>query len=117
MRSVEEILDDMHLAMNRSDIEGVQRCIEEATAFDSREGIALVHHGRGWMANFASDYQQALAHYGAELELRRELGDLSGEAATIGNIGNVMIGRGRLADALEQFQRAWRIFCEGQRFK
>ncbi len=49
-------------------------------------------------------YAQALSAYGASLTLARELGDLAGEAAALGNLGVTYFSLGEPAKARERFE-------------
>ncbi len=110
MRSVEEMRTDMIEAINLSNVGDVLRFIAEAVSINTPESAAMIHGGRGWLALHRSNYSEAHERYNAEVALRKELGDINGEALAVGNIGNVYILEGQFAEALESYQRAYDLY-------
>ena len=73
---------------------------EKGQRFTS-EGINSAKSGR---------YDEALAACLEALKIFRDLGDLSGEAAVLGNIGTVHYAKGRYAEAVFHYDQSWKIF-------
>jgi adenylate cyclase len=59
-----------------------------------------------------SDYPKALDYYQRSLKISREIGDKSGMADAIGNIGIIYVGQDNYPKALDYFQRGLKIYTE-----
>lgn len=61
----------------------------------------------------AGAWDQALERHAASLALRRELGDLRGQAASLNNLGMVEAERGRWQRAREHYEASLRLYRKG----
>ena len=81
---------------------GGEECKEEAVAHTS---LGLMYYRRG-------EFDRALEHFGKSLKIREKVGDKSGIAGTLNNIGITRRERGDGDQALECFSRSVKISKE-----
>ncbi|RPI66267.1 MAG: hypothetical protein EHM43_11645, partial [Ignavibacteriae bacterium] len=112
MRTFEEINTDVHKATSINDAEALLRYAVELDAIDTPRAEAEASRARGWAFLLRGDYPSALEHYHRALALYEELGNRSGGADVMCNIGSVHKGTGDYPAALEHYHRAMALYEE-----
>jgi len=91
-------------------LRGALTRLERARAAAERVGDAdlrfLARNGLGAVAHDLTQFDDALAHYSAALELARALDDRRREGGVLGNLGRLFHSRGRLEDARRHYEPA-----------
>ena len=85
------------------------KSLDVAEKLSNNWEIGRVEHIFGSTLLYEGDYETALEHLQKAQNFRKEAGDLSGESATINNIGNIYAGKGEYKDALEYYETAVEI--------
>jgi tetratricopeptide (TPR) repeat protein len=75
--------------------------LDFARKVNHRKWISRALYNIGAQYYLKSDYQQAISYYNQSLEIRKEIGDLKGEAAIYGNLGLIYGDQGNLLKDLE----------------
>ena len=86
----------------------LERTLEAARRLQQPRDEAAVLHNLGMLAGLIGN-ETALDHYQRALAIRRELGDRSGEAETLNNIGTLRLDQRDEKAALDHYQRALAI--------
>jgi adenylate cyclase len=111
-RTLEELEDAVRVAKGIGDTQALSQCAVELSALGTTQARALSANARGIAAMFADKHADALECYDVALGLYQELGDRSGAARVIGNIGSVQLELGSFKEALENYQRALDVHIE-----
>jgi predicted ATPase len=85
----------------------VQLLLERGDASESSRraaSLAELRHERGNLCYNQGLLEEGVAHFEAALALRRELGDRTGEARTLGNLGALYRVLGRMEEALSHYE-------------
>ena len=105
-RTFDEIKIDLGPAFISSDAEALLRCSIELDALGTPQAEATASRVRGWALRLQGDYTAALTHCHRALAIYKELGDLSGVAGVVVNIGTLLMDTGDYSQALDQFHYA-----------
>ena len=80
---------------------------------DARETAAILHNF-GYLIQNRGEYEKALEYYDRSLKIAEELGNRSGIASSLGQIGKLLVDVGRYNEAFKNFLSALSIFIELQ---
>jgi uncharacterized repeat protein (TIGR01451 family) len=87
------------LALNREALS-----ISQLHRLKGEEGILMRYIGMSYKA--MENWKAAFQWYENSLRVRREIGDLRGEAFTLSEIGDILSNMGRRGEAIESYQKA-----------
>jgi tetratricopeptide (TPR) repeat protein len=79
---------------------------------EERQGYGDVCNNLGIVYDSLGKYQEALNFYQQSLEIKREIGDMNGEAISLNNLGIVYYSLGQYQEALKYYQQSLAIQSE-----
>ncbi len=108
-RSFDDIDADVLAATRNNDAAALLDLATELDALESPNAEALAHRARGWAVLSHDKYHEAIEHLRAALALYDTLGDRTGMAIALDNIGSALHRTGNHAAALDHHSRALAI--------
>jgi len=84
----------------------LSKLLQAERLYTNKNDLEAVYSRLGQVVNRKGDLQQAMSYYSRALGLARDLGDKSGEAASLNNIASIFQDRGELDKALDYYQQA-----------
>ncbi|HLP28214.1 MAG TPA: adenylate/guanylate cyclase domain-containing protein [Candidatus Didemnitutus sp.] len=105
-RTIEELREDISVAIHVSDTDGLRACAQELLALGTPDARAAAERALGILHNILGDYEEALRCFNRSLALFEELGDHKYAGKVTMGIGLVHHHAGNRERALEYYHRS-----------
>jgi tetratricopeptide (TPR) repeat protein len=112
MRTYEELKTEIELAITDRDAGRVRAVGSEAERLGSIHGAALVRYAKGYVAEQAGDFKQALTSYDEAIALYHSCDERAGEADAAVLSGNILAMTAVFPAALERYYRVRALYHE-----